>query len=107
MNQEDVYGDEDREADELDPRGKYLDPLLNIEKLEFHHMDAETGKLYESVAEAEAAGVKPENIVEISGPPAAIRKVSKAVNKATLKNRRIKRNKALKQQKESRRRNRR
>jgi len=44
-------------------------------------MDASTGKLYESREAAVKAGVKPANLLMMSGPPAAIRSVSRAVKK--------------------------
>lgn len=71
-------------------------------------MDAQSGKVFMSRAEALADGTNPRDLVEVAGTPEAIRKLSRSVREASHKARARKRRKARrKAQERSRRSNRR
>jgi hypothetical protein len=70
-------------------------------------MDSTTGKTYRTVQDAMIAGVKPENLVEISGPEKAIRRVAKKVQKQCARDAAKKAAKRMKMQKKSRKANKR
>jgi len=57
-------------------------------------MDASTGEVFPSLREALDAGVDFDNLVEISGEPAAIAKVSAAVESSAKKDRRARNKRA-------------
>jgi hypothetical protein len=69
-------------------------------------MDTRNGDMYPSMAAALAAGVPKKDLVEISGPDAAVRRVQKALRKKRASTVAKRRAKKRREQKASRRRNR-